>query len=118
VTLVSNPCTSDANGSSGSSPTGVAGLTEKRVPAVRAASVAERKFDSHERVENWPGRMRLTLFADFFLFNVMTTECRGQPNFAADRNKLINLASVDGSKNRFFRRKEPDQLKQNVQSKA
>lgn len=52
VTLFNNPCTSEVNGSSGSTPTGVADLTEKRVSATLAATFAERAFDSHEGVEN------------------------------------------------------------------
>lgn len=49
VALFSNTWTSDASGSSGRSATGFADLTEKRVPATLAASLADRELDSHDR---------------------------------------------------------------------
>ncbi len=50
VALFSNACTSEANGSSGSSAADFVDLTEKRVPAILAASLAERELDSHGTV--------------------------------------------------------------------
>jgi hypothetical protein len=48
VALFSSAWTSEANGSSGSSATGVVDLTEKRVPATLAASLADCELDSHD----------------------------------------------------------------------
>lgn len=46
-------------------------LAEKRLPETLADSLAERELDSHHHVLSGSNRRRLTLFADFFLFNVM-----------------------------------------------
>jgi len=50
VALFSSAWTSEANGSSGSSATGFVDLTEKRVPATLAASLADCELESQVRV--------------------------------------------------------------------
>jgi hypothetical protein len=50
VALFSSAWTSEANGSSGSSAIGFVDLTEKRVPATFAASLADCELESQVRV--------------------------------------------------------------------
>jgi hypothetical protein len=73
VALFRSVWTSDASGSSGRSAATFTDLTEKMVPATLADSLAVCVVESHVMAPGWPIRNRLTLFGDFFLFNVMTT---------------------------------------------
>ena len=50
VALFNSTCTSDASGSSRRSAAGFVDLTEKRVPATLADSLANCELDSHDRV--------------------------------------------------------------------
>lgn len=71
VALFSSAWTCEARGSSGRSVAVVADFSEKRVPATLADSFADCELNSHARELGRPARRWLTLFDDFFLFNVM-----------------------------------------------
>ena len=71
--LFSSACTFEVSGSSGRIALDFAELTEKRVPATLADFLADCELDSHDKTLCWPTRRRLTLFADFFLFNIINS---------------------------------------------
>jgi hypothetical protein len=48
-------------------------VTEKRVPATFADFLADCELDSHDKTLCRPARRTLTLFADFFLFNIINS---------------------------------------------
>jgi hypothetical protein len=71
VALFSSTWTCEARSSSGRSAACVTDFNEKRVPATLADSFADCELNSHDKELGRPDPKWLTLFDDFFLFNVM-----------------------------------------------
>ena len=88
VALFSSTWTSEVSDSSGRRAASFADLTEKRVPATLADSLADCELDSHDTALGWPNRTGLTLFGGFLLFNVVETQMLRAAQIAITWNQV------------------------------